>query len=289
MYRKFVSREEAEAIFESENCRQLEKRMQTNDVLRKNDPLWDKKRSRNCKEFWMEKGFSEEDSILKSEEVMKEIHRKTFAKFKSDPIKYRSKNPTTLEYYIKKGYSEDDATKMLSKRQTTFSKDICIERFGEEEGLDVWNDRQIKWQNSLSSNGNIKGGYSKISQELFWDLLMTYNENDRINIFFHTKNFEVILRSSNIYLYDFTDTKRMKMIEYNGDQYHANPSIYGPDDTPHPYHKTKKYCASKIWEKDSNKMELAKSNGYDLLVVWDSEYRKNPKQVLQKCIDFINS
>jgi len=50
-----------------------------------------------------------------------------------------------------------------------------------------------------------------------------------------------------------------------------------------------KYCASKIWEKDENKIELAKSNGYEVLVVWDSEYRKNPKQTVEKCIEFLNN
>jgi len=289
MYRSFVSREEAEKLFDVENQKQLQKRKKTNEELRKIDPLWDKKRSRNCKEFWMYKGFSEEDSILKSVEVMSEIHQKTFLKFKSDPLKYRSKNTTTTEYYLKKGYSEDIAIKMLSDRQSTFSKEICIGKYGEEEGLNIWNDRQIKWQKSLSKNGNAKGGYSKISQKLFWDLLMTYSEYERIDVFFHTKNYEVILKSKSIYLYDFTDTKRMKMIEYNGDQYHANPYIYKPDDTPHPYHKTKKYCASKIWEKDENKIELAKFNGYEVLVVWDSEYRKNPKQTVEKCIEFLNN
>ena len=82
MYRKFVSREEAEKLFEIENKRQLEKRTKTHNELRKKDPLWDKKRSRNCKEFWLEKGYSEKESIDRSMEAMKDIHRKTSKKRK---------------------------------------------------------------------------------------------------------------------------------------------------------------------------------------------------------------
>ena len=31
----------------------------------------------------------------------------------------------------------------------------------------------------------------------------------------------------------------------------------------------------------------AKNNGYDLLIVWESEYIKNEEFVIQKCLKFI--
>ena len=152
----------------------------------------------------------------------------------------------------------------------------------------VFQNRQIKWQESLTKNGNIKGGYSKISQLLFIDILKEYNEEEKENVFFWVKNKEYLIKSErSIFLYDFTDISRRKIIEYNGDQYHANPSIYGPDESPHPYHKESGYNSSDIWRKDNLKMDLAKNNGFETLVIWDSEYRKNPEQILQKCIEFI--
>jgi hypothetical protein len=290
MYRNMCSRKEAEKIFEKENQRQLEERLKTQEVLRKEDPLWDKKRSRNCKEFWVEKGYSEDQAILKAQEVMNEIHEKTFKKFKENPNKYASKHTTKIEYYLKKGYSEEDAKKLLSERQTTFSLDICIEKYGEEKGKKIWLDRQLKWQRKLSDNGNIKGGFSKISQKLFFSILEKYNDIEKKDVFFYTKNNEVILKNeSNLYLYDFTDIKKKKIIEYNGDQYHANPEIYKKDDFPHPYHKTHNYTSEKIWERDKIKYELAILNNYDVLVIWDSEYRKNPEQTLEKCLNFLNN
>ena len=297
MYRKFVSREEAEVIFESENERQLSKRMQTNEVLRKNDPLWDKKRSRNCKEFWIEKGFSEKDSIRKSEEVMSEIHRKTFAKFKSDPDKYRSKNPTTLEYYLKRGHSEDVATKMLSQRQTTFSKEICIERYGEERGLCVWEARQRKWIGTMDSKSDEEkieinrkklfngAGYSAISQKLFWSIYEEFKEN---NVHFEELNNEIIRYDKDNkkhYRYDYFDFTKKKVIEFNGDYWHCNPSKYDENFI----HPLLNLDAGTIWENENKKLEWIRRRNYKVLVIWESEYRKEPKQVLQKCIDFINS
>lgn len=46
--------------------------------------------------------------------------------------------------------------------------------------------------------------------------------------------------------------------------------------------------AKEIWKSDENKMNLIQSKEYKVLVVWDSEYRKNPQQTLEKCIEFLN-
>ena len=175
----------------------------------------------------------------------------------------------------------------MSKRQTTFSKELCIGKYGEEDGIKIWEKRQEKWIKSLGNNGNTRGGYSKISQKLFNELSNNIEHND--NIFYWEKNKEFLIKNTkSFYLYDFTDTFNKKIIEYNGDQFHANPNKYKPDDMPHPYHKKEGYTSKEIWEKDRIKIDLASKNGYDVLIIWDSEYKKFPEKTLQKCIDFIN-
>jgi len=289
MYRNICSREESEKLFEIENRRQLEKRLDTQDRLREEDPLWDKKRSRNCKEFWIQKGLTEVEANIEVEKVMNEIHEKTSIKLKSRPDKYASKYPTKVEYYLERGFDLDFARKKISEIQSRFSLTTCLEKWGEKDGILVFQKRQEKWQKSLVDNGNIKSGYSEISQVLFRDILKYYNINDISYIFFWTKNREFSLKSDkSILLYDFTDIRLKKIIEYNGDQYHANPNIYDADSFPHPYHKEVGYTAKDIWLKDSKKIKLANDNGYKVLTVWDSEYRKNPQQTLEKCIEFIN-
>lgn len=289
MYRNMCSRKEAEILFEEENKRQIEERTKTQNKLREEDPLWDKKRSRNCKEFWINKGYSIEESEKFAKESMDDIHKKTSDKLKSNPEKYASKYPTKVEYYLSRGYDLETAKNEISKIQNRFSLQGCIEKYGEEIGRQVWVNRQEKWKQSVMENGNLKGGYSKVSQKLFYDIILNYDIEDINHVYFWTKNKEYYIRSEkSIYLYDFTDLKRKKIIEYNGDQYHANPSIYSPDSTPHPYHKSIKFTAEKIWEKDKIKKELAIQNGFDFLTIWDSEYKKNPKQIIEKCIEFLN-
>lgn len=58
---------------------------------------------------------------------------------------------------------------------------------------------------------------------------------------------------------------------------------------PHPYHKNNEYTAEKIWEKDKKKKNCANKEGFEVLIIWDSEYRKNPKETLEKCLDFFSN
>ena len=41
-------------------------------------------------------------------------------------------------------------------------------------------------------------------------------------------------------------------------------------------------------KRDNRKTNFAKNEGFSVLVIWDSEYRKDPQQTLEKCIRFIN-
>ena len=82
--------------------------------------------------------------------------------------------------------------------------------------------------------------------------------------------------------YDFTYGK--KIIEFNGDFWHANPKLFKPDEIIPVLNVT----AQEKQEFDKKKKMLAESNGYDVLVVWESDYRKDPESVLKKCLSFLN-
>lgn len=294
MYRKFVSHEEAEILFEVENKNQLEKRTKTKNKLRKEDPLCDKKRSRNCKEFWIERGYNKEEAILKSKEVMDEIHQKTFDKFKSNPEKYASKYPTKIEYWLQKGYSDEEAKIKLKERQTTFSKEVCMEKYGEKEGIKIWIERQEKWINTMDSkteeekieiNRKKLTGcqYSNISQKLFWDIFNIIG-NDRVKFGELNGEFYLINENKKWFAYDYVDMNRRKCIEFNGDFWHCNPKDFDENDI----HRVKNKTAKEIWETDKSKSDLIMSKGYTVLTIWESEYRKDPEKTLQKCLNFLN-
>jgi len=101
-----------------------------------------KENSPRCKEYWIKKGFSAEDSTKKVK-----IHQNN-----SKYIDYNKRLlPSNIDFWIKKGYSEIEAKEMLSERQRTFSLEKCIKKYGLEKGQEVFNQRQIKWQETLNS------------------------------------------------------------------------------------------------------------------------------------------
>lgn len=79
------------------------------------------------------------------------------------------------------------------------------------------------------------------------------------------------------YFYDFCYCN--KIIEYNGDYWHANPRIYNESDI-----LTKGKTAKEIWDYDTRKIEFAKNNGYEILIIWDSEYKYDKLKVIDRCI-----
>jgi hypothetical protein len=291
------------------------------------------------KEFWMRKGYSEEDSIKKVFEIQsenskkfkgkrtgknKEILRKKgyteeqiervslspsnikfwtlkghteeeaksiISKGQSHAAKFIDTKsrllPSNLDYWIKRGYNEEDSKKKVKESQTTFSKEKCIEKFGYEKGIEVFNNRTDKWLNSLKDQDNIFIGYSKISQEMFTEI-----SNRLKGDFKYATNggeFKIPKSSGGFYFYDFVDENKKLIIEYNGDMYHANPDKFKEDDNPHPFRKN--ITSKEIWLKDQIKIKLAEELGYKVLIIWDSEYRykgfENKEKIIERCINFL--
>jgi hypothetical protein len=242
-------------------------------------------------EFWVNRGYSENEAKFKISELQKEKNNKLIKLRKDNPNNYSATTSTQLGYWLNKGYSKKESKIKLSERQKTFSKEICIQKYGEEEGKKRFTERQNKWSKSLSTGGNLKIGYSKISQDLFNVLLETYDIDNRNNIYFATHNKEYKLdkceSEGGIWLYDFTDINNKKIIEFHGDMFHGNPKKYKATDYPHPFRKT--ITAQDMWNKDKRKLNVAIEEGFDVLVIWDSEYRwGNKQEIINKCIAFLN-
>jgi len=248
-------------------------------------------------DYWLDKGFTKEEAKFKIECHLMNTERAFIEKYGDivGKLKYQKRkqkegnaSPKKKEYWMKRGLTEAEAIDRISEQQRTFTLEKCVAKHGEERGKFIFNKRQIDWQKSLSSGGNLKIGYSKISQELFYLILEQYEIKNREHVYFATKNKEIRLNKKNggLWLYDFADIKMKKIIEYNGDDYHGNPSKYKPDDYPHPFRKN--LTAKEIQEQDEFKKLAAVDEGYEVLTIWDSDYRKNKELTIKKCLQFLN-
>jgi G:T-mismatch repair DNA endonuclease (very short patch repair protein) len=61
------------------------------------------------------------------------------------------------------------------------------------------------------------------------------------------------------------------IIEFNGDYWHCNPKKYNADY----YNQVKGKTAKELWEYDKNKIDLIRSYGYNLEVVWESDLNED--------------
>ena len=87
------------------------------------------------------------------------------------------------------------------------------------------------------------------------------------------------------YFYDFYLDN--KIIEFNGDYWHANPTKYLFEDYVGNIINNRPTYAYEIWSKDETKRQYAESYGYEVLTIWEGDYLEEPYTTIQKCISFL--
>lgn len=190
----------------------------------------------------------------------------------------RETNTFCREFYT----SDEEYVKSQTRNLSWFQN-----KYGDEEGKKRWQDKTEKWLNTLSQKSEEelndinrrkvkKSGcfYSKQEKDLYYTLKQEFpmltdqwclKENG----------------SEKRFLYDMTLEK--KIIEYNGDFWHANPLSF--DKTfVNPYTNE---SFEDIRKKDERKLAVAINQGYKVLVVWESDYRKNKQKEIERCLNFL--
>lgn len=230
-------------------------------------------------EFWLDKGYSHKDAKQKISEFQKNRSNKREYLRSKNPEKYQSNNPNQKLYWIYKGFSEEESIEKVKKRQHTFSLQKCIEKYGEVEGKKLFNERQKKWTKSLFENFEKYGDGRSLQSQWASDII------DRIcnelNINRPKKEKWISSKNGDLrFSYDFTFNK--KIIEFNGDYWHANPKFYDKD-----FILKGNITAENRWKIDEEKIKLAESRGYEVLVIWESDFIENSEHIINKCIKFI--
>ena len=232
-------------------------------------------------EYWIKRGFSTEEAKIKVFEFQSENSKKLKQKKQKNPAKYENTLPTQLGYWIKKTNGDIDYAKILLKQhQTTFSLEICIEKFGEIDGLRVWKARQLKWKAKVfNENSYIGQGTSILCNNIINDIIkiehnLLYGKHEK---FIYDKEYK------RAYKYDITKPSTKKIIEVNGIYWHCKPSLYESSYI----HKIRKMTAENIWEFDKRKRNIAEKYGYTVLVIWEDEYYNDPQLIINRCLKFL--
>jgi G:T-mismatch repair DNA endonuclease (very short patch repair protein) len=127
--------------------------------------------------------------------------------------------------------------------------------------------------NSAFALRGTNSGYSKIATSLFEAI-------DPGDAFFKPKTHEKTIDRLQP---DFLIGN--KIIEFFGDYWHQNPIKYNAGNTI----KQNGKSAAEIWERDRQRVERLSSAGYEVLVVWEYDYRQNPKGTIERCRTWLSN
>jgi len=158
-----------------------------------------------------------------------------------------------------------------------------IGRMTEKNLIDIYGYTEEEYKELLIRKSKTNGNQiSKVSQECF-KLIMCGVGIGGDDVLSGDTELRIVTSSNKIYKYDFA--YKNKIIEFNGDYWHANPSKYSEHTlircgkTPH----TARY----VWDRDRAKIEAARMHGYAVYIIWEEEYLKYPEDIINKAIQFL--
>jgi len=140
--------------------------------------------------------------------------------------------------------------------------------------------REIKSINAIKNNLHEKG-YNSQTNRLSNIHKKLINLLQELNI---KEKFKTEYKLSSYY-FDEASEYYSLIIEVNGDYFHANPNKYKADD--YIRGKWASYYAKDKWAYDEKRKTLAIQNGFDILTVWESDF-KNLSSIKQLIKDKIN-
>jgi len=123
---------------------------------------------------------------------------------KENPQNYSAVTKNQIGFWLNKGYTMDESKNKVSERQKTFSKKICIDKYGELDGLKIFENRQNKWINTLKQRSD----YSEIQKK---KNIYRYNDKTTIEFLRHSSFLEstkkiIIENLKHNNLNDFTES-----------------------------------------------------------------------------------
>jgi hypothetical protein len=220
----------------------------------------------NTTAYWTVRGFTDDQAKSKALEIQKTRNAKAMSIVRGSS----EYTPRSAKFWMRKGYSASDAQTKVAEYQTRNGLAWYIDKFGEVEGRTKYNDRIEQWLNS-PGNKNMTRGRSVKSITLF----------DQLSCGWYGKHEKVVRGVEKSHRVDFLYEK--KIIEFFGDYWHGNPLKYDQTNV------VRKKSVSDIWAHDSAKINDLIGKGYEVMIIWESDYIANPVDVLSKCKDFIHA
>ena len=252
----------------------------------------------NTIEYWTNTGLSYEAAMIKVCEVQSQRSKKSPASKVGSKFSVRS-----VEYWISKGLTLTAASEQVRKIQVTNGLPYYINKYGEDRGPALFNERIRSWQESRKSNPNYSNScymqghglaqyqlrYGALAVEK-WKLyktkfakrgskesevafapLLTWLKESNIDYNFGPHNSEyIIVAKEKAWFFDLAIPSLNIIIEYHGEGFHPNPALTA-DEWARWKNPFSKEGADIQYKRDLFKKQLAEQHGFTYLEVYSSE------------------
>lgn len=208
-----------------------------------------------------------------SYEYKKNKHGWTKDQFNS----FNKSRAVTLDNLVKK-HGEEKGTSMwvsyCERQAYTNTLDYFIEQHGPDIGTEKYN-TMISQKVYVNKTGSLASKLEmdlieNLEKELSFELEYTYKTGQLY-----------VAKETNHVLCDIAHGN--KIIEVYGDYWHCSPEKFPPEY----YNVQTKKTAKETWEKDLAKVKACIESGYEVMVVWENEYRRNKQETLERMKEWI--
>ena len=241
---------------------------------------------------WVSQGYTE----IEATEMIRMNQTVLSNRSPSSKKGVREYSTRCVEYWVKRGYSAIEAQRNVSSTQIGNGLKWYIARYGEIDGHVRYDERIKKWMASyiqaLKNDPTIMerklvkfGCASKESLGLFQPLYDKYKDKFKIYLGI-TDNVEYFLRNEEtIFFYDFTIPQLKLIVEYNGSVWHPNKELLTSTQLLEWKNVYTNAPASVVLAIDEAKRKLAESNGYTVIVIWDTDDVTNSIKKIENIIE----
>jgi hypothetical protein len=261
-------------------------------------------------DYWINKGFSNSDSISKISEVQKNRSLKSPSSKKGSTY-----SPRCLEYWIKQGLSETESKNTISELQ---KRDLnwFILKYGDDNGpLKYKNMLEKRAETWFNRSDEDRYNINQTKGRTFDQLCETFGEEKASNIIVSRTSNSGGISKESIYFFSLLDESlgdiaknsvtgykgkerwfktvdhiyfvdyflNGKIVEYNGSFWHADPKLFKKDEI----HSIFNVPCSEIWENDKTREDMLTKLGYKCIIVWSQDVKQNLLQEIERVRAFL--
>lgn len=219
-----------------------------------------KKRSRWQPQFWIQRGYSNEEA--------------------NELVKNNGQfGAHTLDNYMRH-YGDAGIEKYASyikRMRELASPSYYIDLYGEEDGISRYFERFKR--NTYATSKIQLDMFTKLVHNLPSELSSDAMYSDGTN-----REYLLITENRKFYFYDFVLPSLKLAIEFHGDFWHGNPSKFSENDTNSRWNgKT----AKELWEHDLIKKHEIENRGFTLITIWEQDYMRDQNGIINQLTQII--